>query len=552
LEVPAPDGDSLLGSFQEVNLRTTRFSPNLLGIAFVCVLHARAALGQAQGPEFRVNAYTTFHEQNPRIASDSTGNFVVVWQTDTQDGSQDGVAGQRYANTGAPVGAEFRVNTYTTSLQRFPSVASDSGGNLVVVWDSFPQDGSSYGVFGQLYSSGGAPVGAEFRINTYTTSSQRRASVASDANGNFVVVWQSSFQDGYGYGVFGQRYKFSGLPLGAEFHVNTFTFTSQSFPSVASDSGGNFIVVWNGLTNDGSSVGVFGQRYGNAGALLGANFRVNGYTTNAQGSPSVASDPGGNFVVVWLSYDQDGSQYGVFGQRYGSTGAPSGAEFRVNTYTTGFQRAPSVASDSGGNFVVIWHGSEQAGAVDDIFGQRYGSAGAPLGAEFRVNTYTTDNQGIPSVASGPEGDFVVVWRSRSQDGSYYGVFGQRFCLALASVTIGVNGTTTVCANSTGGTATVTDVGGGLVTHQWAYRATSMTGMLVPLSGQTGPSYLVDGADFGTPPGTPGIYFLVCLTTPECGTFMISNEVPVTVNPADSTPPAVTAPSALTATQTLCT
>ena len=47
-------------------------------------------------------------------------------------------------------------------------------------------------------------VGPEFRVNTYTTSTQASPSVASDPNGNFVVVWQSDGQDGSGYGVYGQ------------------------------------------------------------------------------------------------------------------------------------------------------------------------------------------------------------------------------------------------------------------------------------------------------------------------------------------------------------
>ena len=47
------------------------------------------------------------------MASDSSGNFVVVWMSDSQDGSSDGVFGQRYASSGTPLGPEFRVNTYT-------------------------------------------------------------------------------------------------------------------------------------------------------------------------------------------------------------------------------------------------------------------------------------------------------------------------------------------------------------------------------------------------------------------------------------------------------
>jgi hypothetical protein len=52
--------------------------------------------------------------------------------------------------------------------------------------------------------------------------------------------------------------------------------------------------------------------------------------------------------------------------------------------------------------------------------------GNPLGPEFRVNTYTTTAQALPSVASGSSGSFVVVWQSYTQDGSAYGVVGQRY------------------------------------------------------------------------------------------------------------------------------
>src|SRR5205814_1118008 len=116
-----------------------------------------------------------------------------------------GVFGQRYANTGAPIGPEFRVNTYTTSYQNVPRLASDASGNFVVVWSSYSQDGSNDGVFGQRYASTGAPLGPEFRVNTYTTNSQGVPAVASDSSGNFVVVWMSE-QDGSSSGVFGQRY----------------------------------------------------------------------------------------------------------------------------------------------------------------------------------------------------------------------------------------------------------------------------------------------------------------------------------------------------------
>jgi hypothetical protein len=305
-------------------------------------------------------------------------------------------------------------------------VASDSGGNFVVVWGSFGQDGSSWGVFGQRFDSGGTPLGSEFRVNSYTTSAQGSHSVASDASGNTVVVWDGSGQ-GDSSGVFAQRYDSAGGALGSEFRVNAHTSSQQNNPAVASDASGNFVVVWSSAFQDGDGYGIFGQRYDSAGGALGSEFRVNSYTTSTQTAASVASDASGNFVVVWES-SQDGSYHGVFGQRYDSAGGVLGSEFRVNSYTTFSQMTASVFSDASGNFVVVWQSYPgQDGSRTGIFGQRYDSAGVAQGDEFQINTFTTHHQRGASVTASELNEFVVVWEGAgAQDGNGFGIFGQRF------------------------------------------------------------------------------------------------------------------------------
>jgi len=398
--------------------------PILCFVALLFVPTGAWAQGEPLGPEFQVNTSTGDTQNLPRVAADTAGNFVVVWSSNGTDGSGYGVFGQRFAASGVPLGPEFRINTFTTSFQRRGKAAFDPSGNFVAVWDS-AQDGSGYGVFGQRFASSGAPLGGEFRINTYTTDTQRDPAVVCDGSGNFVVVWESDFQDGSEYGIFGQRYSSSGAPLGPEFRVNTHTTDPQSQSGVASDSSGNFVVTWESYGQDGPAFGVFGQRFASSGAPVGPEFRVNTYITSQQYRSSIASDPSGNFVVVWSSLGQDGDARGNFGQRFASSGAPLGPEFRVNTYTTSYQYRPRVATDASGNFVVTWN-SFQDGSGYGVFGQRYASSGAPLGAEFRVNTYTTAAQHDSSVAADPAGNFVVVWASLGQDGSAFGIFGQRY------------------------------------------------------------------------------------------------------------------------------
>jgi hypothetical protein len=318
-----------------------------------------------------VNTYTTGAQYLPDVAMDAAGDFLVVWQSNGQEGNHS-IFGQIYLNTGAPFGGEFRVNTYTTDNQAFPSVASTQSGAFLVTWQSYLQDGSSWGVYGQRIG-GGVPQGPEFRVNTYTTGGQFAASVAMDTTGNYeVVAWHSNGQDGSSSGIFGQRMRF-GLMVGSEFRVNTYTTNAQSYPAVAVNSFGLFVVVWQSTGQDGSQTGVFGQAYDFSGLPNGPEFRVNTYTTSYQQLPDVAIDFDGNFVVAWSSYGPDGSNYGIFGQRHNPGGVPFGTEFRVNTFTTNGQNRPAVAADSLGNFVVTWDSQLQDGLGLGVFGQRYGA-----------------------------------------------------------------------------------------------------------------------------------------------------------------------------------
>ena len=398
----------------------------LLGLVLLTGLPSAAWAQLAAGSEFRVNTYTTGHQGTPDVAVDAHGNFVVVWSSGGQDGDGYGIFGRRFDAAGTAEGTEFQVNVFTTGMQRPPAVASSTNGDFVVVWASYPQDGDGYGVVGRRFSAAGVPQGSEFVVNSYTTGHQALAAVATQPSGNFVVVWTSNGQDGDAYGIFGRRFDAGGVPLGVEFQVNSHTTGDQFGYAVASDANGNFVVVWSSDGQDGSGFGIFGQRFSGAGAPLGLEFEVSSYTTSKQFGPSVASAPNGNFVVVWTSYTQDGSSYGVFGQRFDAGGVPTGAEFQVNSYTTGAQFGYSVASDAGGNFVVVWHSAGQDGSAYAIRARRFDASGVPLGAEFQVNSYTTGDQSFPAVASDPHGDFVVAWRSANQDGNSFGIFGQRY------------------------------------------------------------------------------------------------------------------------------
>jgi hypothetical protein len=94
----------------------------------------------------------------------------------------------------------------------------------------------------------------------------------------------------------------------------------------------------------------------------------------------VAVDDYGNFVVTWSSY-QDGSNRSVHAQAFGATGVPHGGEYRLNTFATNNQRMPSVAATGAEReFVVVWQSFQQASLTssEDVYARLFT---VPLGGD---------------------------------------------------------------------------------------------------------------------------------------------------------------------------
>ncbi|MFV0473997.1 MAG: calcium-binding protein [Pikeienuella sp.] len=217
------------------------------------------------------------------------------------------------------------------------------------------------------------------------------------------------------------------IPVGPEFQVNATTEDSQAKQSVAALSKGGFVVIWESA--DGSNIGVFGQRYDANGDKAGAEFQVNTYTAGAQKAANVTTLSGGGFVVSWESTGQDGSGGGVFAQRYNRNGDRVGGEFQVNDQSADHQKRPAMAGQWENGFVAAWEsrGEESdAPGTSGVFAQRYDKHGDKVKGPFQVNTETADNQTEASMAMLSDGGFVVSWLSNLQDGDFNGVFAQRY------------------------------------------------------------------------------------------------------------------------------
>lgn len=370
--------------------------------------------------------------------------------------------------SGVPLGSEFQVNTYTPFSQFEPVIALNPDGGFTVAWAGdgqdecpapgrdecctedqcsdgetcaccfpnakrclasgitcLPGDCPRFGVFGQRFVKDGTALSTEFQVNSYAAELQFQPDIDTNTAGFTVVVWQSREQDGSGMGIFGQRYNADG-PLGEEFLVNSMTAGDQVSPEVAVTEAHDFVVTWSSVGGDGSGSAVFARRFASNGNAVGNDFQVNMFTPADQFEVTISDLDNNETIIAWSSQEQDGSADGVFAQRYDSTGGRIGREFQINTYTLSAQRNADVAGNPVGGFVVTWASASQDGESAGIFGQRFEPSAQAIDGEFQVNTYTHGSQLSPSVTVGPVGDFVAVWTSYAQDGHCDGVFGQRF------------------------------------------------------------------------------------------------------------------------------
>lgn len=76
------------------------------------------------------------------------------------------------------------------------------------------------------------------------------------------------------------------------------------------------------------------------------------------------------------------------------------------------------------------------------------AAQIPFGDPFIVNTTTAGDQRSPDVAVGPDGRFVVVWRSEDRDGSGWGVIARWLDWDGTALTGEVQVNTTTAARAT--------------------------------------------------------------------------------------------------------
>ncbi len=103
-----------------------------------------------------------------------------------------------------------------------------------------------------------------------------------------------------------------------------------------------------------------------------------------------------------------------------------GVETLANAASTAIQQTGdrAVATSPNGESVITWASKNQDGNGWGVYARRFDSNGVAVGNEFQVNTTTAGDQLDPSVAVDLVGNFTIVWTGSDANGS--GIFAQQY------------------------------------------------------------------------------------------------------------------------------
>ena len=256
---------------------------------------------------------------NPDIATLSTGRQVVVFERIFTSATDDDI----YLNVvdAAGTGTQFTATSALAvqnngSWQSNPAVAASGNEALVVFEDATGTTFGSANISARLFNGGTNTLGAAFTIADHTAE-LFNPDVAALPGNRYVIVYGDSNDL---LGRIWDPVTSGGAFLSDEFLIDKAGGNAFN-PSVATTADGGFIVTWNEFTGGGSDYDVLAHRFDAHGLSYGDIFTVNTLTNLPQLDPTIAIN-GANVLIAWQDSgvrSGDMTPTGIRGQQFITT-----------------------------------------------------------------------------------------------------------------------------------------------------------------------------------------------------------------------------------------
>lgn len=422
-------------------------------------------------PESIANVETVGEQTDTTVIRLPAGGFINFWQSKTTDPDTGTVSNgyffRKFDSNGTGLGLEKQILADATGVK----AALQADGSIVLAW-SAPDTTDTNGISVQLFDANGNAKSPLFHANDTLTDDQLLPALAVLSDDSFVVAWTSNNQGDSIHndnqmgeipnqpGVFAQHFDSHGNPLAWEMKVSD-SGASEAFVTALNDGG--YVIGYEGIAV-GSEQMTIGAKFFNSSdqaqtfhdsnnnpfqaVLVNTTVEDKKATDGTYNEladkvklPTATKLANGMVVMTWQAprdeYPTDNKPAhdgNIIARIFSPTDATSSAEIVVTTFndspdnntplnrTKYEQSQPAVAALTDGGFVIVWQSLLQDGSYWGVYGQRFNAVGVKVGSEFQVNTKTHDSQQQPSVAGLDDGGFVVSWEAQYQDGIQQGSF----------------------------------------------------------------------------------------------------------------------------------
>ena len=321
---------------------------------------------------------------------------------------------------------EILINSFSDDNQRAPVIAGkDSEGNFAIIWTSENQADISSGkdIIIKFFANDFSNPTKDIVANDYIYGEQEYPALAMNSSGKTVVAWTS-----YNPQIPENKYDIkakiyiNGIEAASEFLVNSFIENSQTVPSIDINESGEFVIVWESWNQDGSERGIYAQRFDETGDKVGGEFRVNSATDFSQAKPKVKYLPNGKFIIVWESWNEAQKGYDLFAKIFDESGNVIINEKRINEFTDNYQWFADVDINSKNEIAIAWCSWEQDGYDGGIYLNLFDEELNPLATETLVNNSKRFYQWLPKIKFLNENDLAILWSGWKTDGSREGIY----------------------------------------------------------------------------------------------------------------------------------
>ena len=470
-------GDIQVSETTFTDIETTPVAFNPRNEEFLVVWKGTPAAGQhVYGQRITASTGAPVGANDFQISQDGTGNadnavdvvyntpaarYLVVWSARQTAAGEFEIYGQLLSNTGAATGPnDFRISDMgpdanTNFSANPPSVVYNSSRDeFLVLWSGDDDTGAlvsgEFEVYAQRVDRSGAEVG---------TNDVRVSQMGADGNSNFdafrpsgvwnptasryEVTWHGDDSTDEKFEVFAQQLDASLAPVGGESQVSTTStpadtgYDSNRPQALWRPATCESLVVWNvgDLKNGTTTSGEWEAwaRYVDAPDCppppTAAPFRMTQHgadgdeDTRAAFHGAAYNSRDDQFLVVFAG---DGTPDQVFIQRFDSAGSPIGGALPINENATApvdaddFNPVFAAYNSRDNEYLVTWtHTNDQS-----VWAQRIAADGSELGGDIQVSdTNYNDIETAPVAYNPNDNEYFVAWKGTPAAGQH--VWGQR-------------------------------------------------------------------------------------------------------------------------------